>query len=1100
MLRIGESNSLLSTIHLQRNTCYASQLTLAKVKLEIITIMKKIGSKEVFDIIGFILNYSPVDSQYSNIATFYNQHFHPTSCSIYQSNTPANISYELADDSNSVKNIQLTTFQMNYPTCNKLSIFSKSLTMKLYGAKLYFPCNNKLAVVQGYFQKDNFNLYKSHHLFQNKYAEVQTTLDSVDFPPQSFSKAYLEQVSIRDFILYSKSKLIDQCTLAYKEVVKLLSKNVSNIIKDFIMGSLEKQIHLIRLLLLESSLNSDYIAYLLYDLICSDTSLETNGVKNCTILYHNLHWTLQHKLKNSELLLTEMNTKMLEYSEKKIPYDKRIHLLKADHYIKSKAFEKYKEICNSKGNENNAKAQHYLDGLLKVPFGVYKIDQLKHHLNDTIAHLQSSNVKLIDLLDSLEESNVLCDDSLQIVDSLRALSSSEAKSIQHFNTYHRYIGEVLQLVDQPVSPRLLHHLHDTIVQQKLRVSVVRDICAVLRISTHVGSTKRLKSKKQMLEQIRTSQACTWQQWHDLQHSGIVVLPRVAVVTEDAAPLSPDSTTSSRTIPPAIVHLCECPQFCQLIAHLETLHSTWSAYKQQQQQYFAQVDTILDEAVYGSHQAKNQIKHIIAQWVNGENSGYVFGFEGPPGTGKTTLAKQGIAKCLRDEDGNNRPFIFIALGGSSNGSTLEGHNYTYVGSTWGRIVDALIKSKCMNPIIYIDELDKISKTEHGKEIVGILTHMTDLSQNEEFADKYFSGIKFDISKCLIIFSYNDPSLIDKILLDRIHRISIKAITSEDKIVICNKYILPSIFTHVGYSKGDIIFSDQVLQHIIENYTLEAGVRKLKEKLYELVREVNIQYLNELIELPFQITEKFVTDLFYKYDKIVTKMIHTRPTVGLINGLYATALGIGGITTIEVVKNFSKKDLELQLTGHQGDIMKESMIVAKTVALNTIALHFPDQSTECLNPSKPYGLHIHCPAAATPKDGPSAGAAITTAIMSVLIQAPIRSNYAITGEIDLCGNILKIGGLESKLHGAKRAGVRFALCPYENRHDVDKIASQNTHLIEEGVFEVLLIKHITECMEHLLEVPTAPQSRELESCRKSHTPKNELGPTKKKETSK
>ena len=191
---------------------------------------------------------------------------------------------------------------------------------------------------------------------------------------------------------------------------------------------------------------------------------------------------------------------------------------------------------------------------------------------------------------------------------------------------------------------------------------------------------------------------------------------------------------------------------------------------------------------GLDDAKNQIKRLLAQWVNGNDQGYVFGFEGPPGTGKTTLAKQGIATCLIDELNNPRPFVFIALGGSSNGSTLEGHNYTYVGSTWGRIIDGIIDSKCMNPIIYIDELDKISRTEHGKEIIGILTHLTDPSQNADFTDKYFSGIKFDISKCLIIFSYNDSSIIDKILLDRIQKVRINPLNKEDKLMVRNTLYL------------------------------------------------------------------------------------------------------------------------------------------------------------------------------------------------------------------------------------------------------------------------------------------------------------------------
>ena len=220
-------------------------------------------------------------------------------------------------------------------------------------------------------------------------------------------------------------------------------------------------------------------------------------------------------------------------------------------------------------------------------------------------------------------------------------------------------------------------------------------------------------------------------------------------------------------------------------------------------------------------------------------------------------------CLKDEDGTTRPFAFIALGGSSNASTLSGHNYTYVGSIMGRIVDILIEKKCMNPIIFIDELDKVSKTENGKEIIGILTHLIDPTQNEAFQDKYFSGIDLDLSKALFIFSYNDVSAIDKILLDRIHRIKFDNLTLYDKLEIVNNYILPELYKKVGL-EDMLHFDNDVLKFIIENYTYESGVRKLKEILFEIISEINLEILNhkQYDKLPINIT---IDDVKFKYLK-------------------------------------------------------------------------------------------------------------------------------------------------------------------------------------------------------------------------------------------
>jgi endopeptidase La len=452
-------------------------------------------------------------------------------------------------------------------------------------------------------------------------------------------------------------------------------------------------------------------------------------------------------------------------------------------------------------------------------------------------------------------------------------------------------------------------------------------------------------------------------------------------------------------------------------------------------YISDVHKILDVAVHGHDKAKRQVERIVGQWINGEKSGYCFGFEGPPGVGKTSLAKKGIAECLKNNEGISRPFSFIAIGGSSNGSTLEGHNYTYVGSTWGRIVDILMEKKCMNPIIFIDELDKVSRTEHGKEIIGILTHLIDTTQNDTFQDKYFNGIDLDLSKVLFIFSYNDVEAIDKILLDRIHRIKFEHLTLEDKLVITRKYILPEIFTKMGLE--DIIyFSDEIVEYVIEEYTFEPGVRKLKEILFEIVGEINLSILkeNKQYEIPINVT---IDDIRNKYLKdrheIKNKKIHKIPTIGLINGLWANSLGKGGVLPIEAKLFPSSTFLELKLTGMQGDVMKESMNVAKTLAWSLLEKEKMKELAKDFEETKLQGVHIHCPEGATPKDGPSAGTAITIVIYSLLSGKKIKNEIAITGEICLQGHVTAIGGLDLKILGGIRAGVKTFLYPKENNKD-------------------------------------------------------------------
>jgi ATP-dependent Lon protease len=463
-------------------------------------------------------------------------------------------------------------------------------------------------------------------------------------------------------------------------------------------------------------------------------------------------------------------------------------------------------------------------------------------------------------------------------------------------------------------------------------------------------------------------------------------------------------------------------------------------KKEKINYLNHVNNVLNSAVYGHDDSKREIKRIIAQWMNGRMDGVILGFHGPPGVGKTCFAKKGIANCLIDQDGNSRPFCIFQLGGAQDGATLEGHNYTYIGAKYGRLVEMLMESKCMNPIIYFDELDKVSNTEKGQEIIDILIHLTDKSQNKQIYDRYFSGIELDFSKCIIIFSYNDSSKIDHILKDRITEIKINPLNKDEKIVIVNNFLLKEISDNIGM---DCKINNELISYIIDEYTNEAGVRKLSEKLYEIFREINLRLL-EYDNYNFILDKSLIDIILNRHHKPILKSIHSSPTIGMINGLFATSIGIGGIIPIQVKKLHIKDgNLNLLITGQQGDVMKESMTCAKTIVLNLLTDHEKLKLNSDLT-NNPFDIHIHCPDASTPKDGPSAGCAIALAIYSLLCEKLIKNDIAITGEIDLFGNIKAIGGLEQKIRGGIKSGVKTIFFPSENNDDFLKIKNNDFNI--------------------------------------------------------
>lgn len=791
-----------------------------------------------------------------------------------------------------------------------------------------------------------------------------------------------ETMTLKDVLINGNDDVIKKMFTVIRDVTTVKQNKLEGTMKTFLdLDTYSQRGLLINLLTNENDDDVNYISYLLYEML-SVNSTDSAENQQLQFFYDSLPYKIKKNFKEVvKHALTTANERMQKYDVSQVSLEQQIYLMKADDIVKEKAMLKLKEI-KGKPDEMGLKAKQYLEGLIKIPFGVYReepsLKEIKI-LNEwyrrilTILHtmfpeLKIATKKMYTVLDIVKGTKAIVEYSREnigriVENTMKGLSLKQIHLIvQHINTYTKsHSIEARFTTSNQTKPMQIQKIVDFLTQMK-------------------------NDNPLMLYEIYDK-----------------------VITDNSTSLT------------------------RLISDTEILNKNIK----QVENTMANVLSVLDDSIYAHRNAKNQIMKIIGQWMNGEQTGYCFGFEGSPGIGKTSMAKKGLSQCLKDVDGSSRPFAFIALGGSCNGSTIEGHGYTYMNSTWGKIVDILMDAKCMNPIIYIDELDKVSKTENGREIIGIFTHLIDQTQNDTFQDKYFSGINIDLSKALFIFSYNDPDQIDRVLLDRIHRIKFENLTLDDKMVIVKKYILPEINAKMGFD-NIVDISDSMIEHIIEKYTLEPGVRKLKELLFDLYGEINLDILRNAyeseMELPIVISEDNLENKYLtKYHKITEKTIHKRPEVGIINGLWANALGRGGIIPIQTLLFPSASFLELRLTGLQGDVMKESMNVAKTLAWNLTPNDIKKELLTQFKETQCQGLHIHCPEGAVSKDGPSAGAAITAAIFSIFNNKKIKNNLAITGEINLQGEVTAIGGLDLKITGGIKAGIKTFLYPEANHRD-------------------------------------------------------------------
>lgn len=470
------------------------------------------------------------------------------------------------------------------------------------------------------------------------------------------------------------------------------------------------------------------------------------------------------------------------------------------------------------------------------------------------------------------------------------------------------------------------------------------------------------------------------------------------------------------------------------------------------QFLNNATTILNNCTYGQKEAKHMFIKLLAQMIsNPQSQGRVIGLIGPPGVGKTLIAKE-LSGIL------NKPFSNISMGGYNDAGSLEGFAYTYEGSKPGRIVEVLLQHEKMDPVILLDEIDKVGK----EEVANVVMHLLDPNQNRTFQDKYFGNIDIDLSKVTWILSYNDRNNISYILRDRITEIEVKGYTLNEKIIIADKYLVPEICKELNI---DVKVHKDVITTLVKNYTFESGVRKLKEVLFDILSEYNYKNtLKQNNKMSGTITTRNLSNYLLDKNPISSEITHSSCNIGKITGLYASSISIGGIIPIEVNWFPSDKTLDFKLTGNLGKIMSESSQVAITVAWNYLSKKTQQEYFELWNVGK-QGFHIHCSEASIQKEGPSAGVALCVCLISLLLKIPISNKVGVTGEINLSGDVLEVGGIRDKLYGAKNAGCNLVLIPESNKKHLEKIKKDCPDLVDKN-FEVKTIKKINDALKYCL----------------------------------
>ncbi len=483
------------------------------------------------------------------------------------------------------------------------------------------------------------------------------------------------------------------------------------------------------------------------------------------------------------------------------------------------------------------------------------------------------------------------------------------------------------------------------------------------------------------------------------------------------------------------------EFSVLMNYLELmLDLPWDTYTKDNFN-LKKVQGVLDKDHYGLDEVKKRVlEHLSVLKLKGNMKAPIICLVGPPGVGKTSLGKS-ISNAL------NRKFVRVSLGGLHDESEIRGHRKTYIGAMPGRIIQSLKKAGSSNPVFILDEIDKIGKDHRGDPSSALL-EVLDPEQNNTFHDNYLDQ-DYDLSKVLFVATANSLNTIQPALLDRMEIIEIEGYSVEEKIQIAKKHLVAKQLEEHGLDKSDVKISDKVLEFVIQRYTRESGVRSLSRKIAGIMRSIAKR---KAFEEAYNISVKKSDIETYLGPTLFDNDMHEDQQIpGVVIGLAWTRVG-GDILFIETSK--SKGNGKLVLTGNLGDVMKESA----TTALSYIKAN-ADKLDIDIEKLKELDIHIHVPQGAIPKDGPSAGITMLTALTSLITDKPVKSHLAMTGEITLRGKVLPVGGIKEKILAARRAGVKEVILCKENKKHVDKI---NKDFIEGMQF------HFVDRMEEVLKI--------------------------------